>query len=414
MRKATPKLFLACLAVGLALSCASPTASPGFPIQVGDRPYFLIGDMAPGPLREELAACGDGPFSRTDFSIGHRGAPLQFPEHTRESYVAAARQGAGRLECDVTFTRDRQLVCRHAQCDLHTTTNILEIPELAAKCREPFVPADPATGAPASARCCASDLTLAEFKRLCGKMDAFDPTATSVEAYMGGTPAWRTELYGNCGTLLSHAESIALFHELGTGFIPELKAPEVEMPFEGDYRREDYARQLVEDYRSAGIPPERVWLQSFDYADVLFWLEHAPEFADRVTYLDGRYADGLDPSDPATWSPTFAEIAGDGVRIIAPPTWVLVTLDNEQRIVPSAYAHAAREAGLEIVTWTLERSGRLEDGAGGWYYQSVAPAIDRSGDTMELLDVLAREVGVTGVFSDWPATVTYYANCTGL
>jgi glycerophosphoryl diester phosphodiesterase len=36
--------------------------------------------------------------------------------------------GAGILECDVTFTRDRELVCRHAQCDLHTTTNILDTP----------------------------------------------------------------------------------------------------------------------------------------------------------------------------------------------------------------------------------------------------------------------------------------------
>ncbi|ANM32393.1 glycerophosphodiester phosphodiesterase [Acidobacteria bacterium Mor1] len=381
--------------------------------QVGERPYFLIDDMAPSPLKDELAACAGGPFSPTDFSIGHRGAPLQFPEHTRESYIAAARQGAGRIECDVTFTRDRELVCRHAQCDLHTTTNILAIPELAAKCREPFRPADPADGTPAAARCCASDLTTAEFKRLCGKMDAFDPTATTVEAYMGGTPPWRTELYAGCGTLLTHAESVELIEELGAGFIPELKAPEVEMPFEGDYGRHDYARQLVADYRNAGIPPERVWLQSFDYDDVLFWLEHAAEYGGQVIYLDGRYADGLDPSDPATWTPTFEAIAGDGVRIIAPPTWVLVTLDDRQRIVPSAYARAAREAGLEIVTWTLERSGALEGNAGGWYYQSIADAIDRSGDTMELMDVLAREVEVSGIFSDWPATVTYYASCTG-
>jgi glycerophosphoryl diester phosphodiesterase len=33
---------------------------------------------------------------------------------------------------------------------------------------------------------------------------------------------------------------------------------------------------------------------------------------------------------------------------------------------------------------------------------------------MEMLDVLARGVGVLGVFSDWPGTVTYYANCMGL
>lgn len=30
------------------------------------------------------------------------------------------------------------------------------------------------------------------------------------------------------------------------------------------------------------------------------------------------------------------------------------------------------------------------------------------------LDVLAKDVGILGIFSDWPATVTYYANCMGL
>jgi len=47
--------------------------------------------------------------------------------------------GAGILECDVTFTKDLELVCRHSQCDLHTTTNILTTP-LAAKCSVPFSP----------------------------------------------------------------------------------------------------------------------------------------------------------------------------------------------------------------------------------------------------------------------------------
>ena len=100
------------------------------------------------------------------------------------------------------------------------------------------------------------------------------------------------------------------------------------------------------------------------------------------------------------------------MRIIAPPIWVLLDLEDGV-IVPSAYAGAATAAGLEIITWTLERSGTLEDG-GGWYYQSVADAIDDSGDMLVVLDVLARDVGVRGVFSDWPATTTYYANCMGL
>lgn len=126
----------------------------------------MVEDMDDGPLKERLKSCDVRNFQATDFSIGHRGGapPLQFPEHTRESYIAAARMGAGILECDVAFTKDRELVCRHAQNDLHTTTNIVTIPELNAKCTQPFVPADPASGTPAKAECRTSDITLAEFK----------------------------------------------------------------------------------------------------------------------------------------------------------------------------------------------------------------------------------------------------------
>mgnify|MGYP000392023945 CR=1 FL=1 len=83
-------------------------------------------------------------------------------------------------------------------------------------------------------------------------------------------------------------------------------------------------------------------------------------------------------------------------------------------IVPSPYALDARAAGLDIVTWTLERSGILADGDGGFYYQSINSALKNEGATLEALHVLAKDVGIRGIFSDWPATVTYYANCMGL
>ena len=88
----------------------------------------------------------------------------------------------GIIECDVSFTSDRELVCRHSNCDLHYTTNILTKPDLAAKCTEPFTPADPATGTPASAKCCTSDITLAEFKSLCAEMEATTLNAVSINA----------------------------------------------------------------------------------------------------------------------------------------------------------------------------------------------------------------------------------------
>lgn len=376
------------------------------PAQLGPRPYFLVDDLDEGPLKDELSRC-EGPFHSTDFSIGHRGAALQFPEHTKESYLAAARMGAGIIECDVTFTKDRQLVCRHSQCDLHTTTNILAVPELAAKCRQPFQPADPASGSPASVECCTSDITLAEFKSLCGKMDASDTQAATAEEFMAGTPSFRTDLYSTCGTVMTHAESIELIDDLGLKFTPELKAPSVEMPFDGDYDQRTYAQQMIDEYRARNIKPERVYAQSFQLDDVLYWLAHAPKFGAQAVYLDERV------DTPEGYEAAVAgmdDLARQGVRIIAPPTFALVTLDEEAAIVPSDYARAAQQAGLEIITWTLERSGPLAQG-GGYYYDSIAPNISHDGQALTLLDVLARDVGVRGVFSDWPATVTFYANC---
>lgn len=379
-------------------------------VQLGPRPYYLLDVMDDSELKDDLLECQDGPFVRSDFSIGHRGAALQFPEHTKESYEAAARMGAGIIECDVTFTKDRQLVCRHSQCDLHTTTNILAIPELAAKCSEPFSPADPANGKTASAKCCTSDITLDEFKSLCGKMDASDPTATTVAEYLGGTPDFRTDLYSTCGTVMTHAESIELIGGLGAKFTPELKSPSVPMPFDGDYTQEAYAQQMIDEYKAAGVPGKNVWAQSFNLDDVLYWLDEEPAFGKQAVYLDAR-VDSPAGYDEAVAS--MADLAAQGVNIVAPPMFALVTLNAAGDIVPSSYAMAAQDADLGIITWTLERSGLLING-GGYYYQSITPAISNDGDTFRMLDVLAKDVGVLGVFSDWPATTTYYANCMGL
>ncbi len=412
----THYLRTALFAAGALMSVSSGALAeaPGPAAQLGPRPFFLVDDMDEGALKDALKQCEAGPFYRTDFSIAHRGAPMQFPEHTREAYLAGARMGAGILECDVTFTKDRELVCRHSQCDLHTTTDILARPELAAKCTTPFSPADPATGKKAEAMCCTSDITLAEYRTLKGKMDAADASATTVEAYMNATPAWRTDLYATRGTLMTHAESIALFKALGVKFTPELKAPSVAMPFEGDYTQDAYAQQMIDEYKAAGVPASDVFPQSFQLRDVLYWIKNDPEFGAQGVFLDDRNdtLEGFDPMKPETFKPTMQELADQGVKIIAPPTYMLVTVEDG-KIVPSPYAKEAKAAGLKIITWSLERSGTLTAG-GGFYYQSIKDVTDNSGDTYALVDVLAKDVGVIGIFSDWPATVTYYANCMGL
>jgi glycerophosphoryl diester phosphodiesterase len=384
----------------------------GVKVQLGPRPYYLVNNMDAGPLKDKLASCSEMEFKNTPWSIGHRGGGTLFiPEETVESVMAGTRMGAGVQECDVVFTSDRQLVCRHDQCDLHTTTNIVNIPALNAKCTQPFKPAK--NGTAASAKCCTSDITIAEFKTLCGKMDGFNSSATTPADYLHGTPAYRTDLYATCGTVMTHKEYIKLVDGLGLQFTPELKTPQVPMPFNGtNYTQAAYAQQMIDEYKAAGIAPHRVWPQSFLYDDILYWLKAEPTFGAQAVFLDEN------GDTPETFTQAVANLtqyAKAGVKIVAPPLYYLVQVGDGGKIVPSSYATKAKSLGLQLITWTFERSGPLGDGnKGGYYYTSIANVTNNDGDAYNLLDVIGREVGVLGVFSDWSASVTYYANCMGL
>lgn len=384
---------------------------PGHNVELGPRPEYLINNMEAGPLKDKLTSCLEKEVYTTPFSIGHRGGGcLQFPEETMQSLIAGTRMGAGILECDVAFTKDRELVCRHDQCDLHTTTNIVATP-LGAKCATPFKPAS--AGKEATAKCCTSDITLAEFKSLCGKMDGYNASAITPEDFLAGTPNWRTDLYSTCATPLSHKEFISYVDAQGLQFTSELKQPRVAMPFEGNYTTQMYQKQVVDEYLAAGIEPSRVWLQSFVFADVRYWLTHAPAFGAQAILLDQS---GDAPSTIATAAANLSFYKESGVRIVAPPLPYLVSVDDGGEYVPSEYASEAKRLGLDIITWSLERSGPLALAAarGDYYYSTIVNGTFRDGDMYRLVDVLARDVGVKGIFSDWSATVTFYANCFGL
>jgi glycerophosphoryl diester phosphodiesterase len=430
---------IASLAAGGLLVAASAFVAPSFAddddrrwrhdddreitVQLGPRPYYLVDQLKDGRLKDKLEQCAKGPFHQAEFSIGHRGgAPLQFPEHTKESHEAGARMGAGILECDVTFTNDGHLVCRHDQCDLHTTTNIL-VTSLADNCTKKFTPAvfdaNGNLATPASALCCTSDLTLDQFKSLKGKMDASNPRAKTAQEFQGGTADFRTDLYSTGGTLLTHKESIRLIKSLGAKFTPELKGPNrgAKLQVEDVFGSQGhYAQAMIDDYKDAHIPPKHVWAQSFNLADVLYWIQNEPRFGKQAVYLD----DANVPADV----PTLAQLqsyAAQGVKIWAPPMWVLLAVQNG-KIVPSQAAKDAKAAGLDIITWTLERSGRIKEevmptkgtASPSFYYQTTLDALENDGDILTTLHVLAKDVGILGIFSDWAATVTYYANCMKL
>jgi len=382
-------------------------------VQLGPRPFYLVEGMDESALKDRLKKCENGPFYRSRFSIGHRGAALQFPEHTKEAYQAGARMGAGIVECDVTFTGDGNLVCRHDECDLHTTTNIVET-QLNAKCTVPWVPAPWAPGY--SPKCCTSDLTLNEFKSLRGKMDASNPSATTAQDYMGGTASWRTDLYTGRGTLMTLKESIALNQQLGVLHTPELKAgnpDRIKAIFQSQAK---YAQKMIDELKAAGVRPRDVFAQSFNKDDILYWIQNDPEFGAQAVYLDSIDPTATPPI-PRLTIDQLKDLKKQGVRIIAPPIFALLAVTKDGEIVPSQYAKDIKGLGFDIITWTFERSdlrqGSSKDGF-YWIFDPQGKAIKKDSDMYKGLDALARKVGILGIFSDWPATVTYYANCMGL
>jgi glycerophosphoryl diester phosphodiesterase len=388
-----------------------PVAPPG--AQLGPRPFYLVEGMQKGALRDALLRCENGPFSRSDFSIAHRGAGLQFPEHSDVGYRAAARMGAGIVECDVTFTLDGELVCRHSECDLATTTNIVATP-LNDQCTVPWTgPVDQGYPAPV---CCTSDLTVDQFRTLEAKMDASNRNATTPEEFLGGTADWRTDLYTGRAHVVTFAESIALNEALGVKHTPELKAAvhtdRLNAAFGG---QQGYAQAFIDTLRRAGVDPGNVFAQSFNKDDVLYWIQHEPAFGRQAVYLETVNIASTSASRKSLAQ--LQELKAQGINILAPQMSALLAVTDTGEIVPSQYASDIRAAGLDIITWTFERDD-LRHGVpqGGGYYgfdrQSLA--IKNDGDMYKALDVLARDIGILGIFSDWPATVTYYANCMGL
>lgn len=311
-------------------------------------------------------------------------------------------------------------MCRHSNCDLHYTTNILTKPDLAAKCTEPFTPADPTNGTEASAKCCTSDISLEEYKSLCAEMEATTFDALSINASspyfgrIGTTPDWRTNMYSySCAEPMALKEQIEQVDAYGLNFTAEAKAPEIPMPFQGDYTQEDFIQQIVDTFDEAGIDPSRVWLQSFVESDIFYWVDNTPEYGVQAVYLDERADLTENGYEEAVAS--IPGLAERGVKIIAPSIYQLVTADNSTgEIVPSSYAIAAKEAGLEIVTWSFERSGPLSIAGGGYYYSSISNLISNDGDEFKVIDAIAQKVGATHIFADWASTITYYANCFGL
>jgi len=126
-----------------------------------------------------------------------------------------------------------------------------------------------------------------------------------------------------------------------------------------------------------------------------------------------------------------------GVEMFGPPMAILLAADQGSRklsasTLSNAYKHVIgipdrlkdpNALFPAISTWSLERSGcpswfetpgiePARIGPCGSYYETVQNhAVYSEADVLLVMDVLFKEIGILGLFSDFPATVTTYANC---
>lgn len=234
----------------------------------------------------------------------------------------------------------------------------------------------------------------------------------------GGTADWRTDLYQTgCPAVVTHKESIDIISRNGGKFTPELKAPEVTMPFNG-LSQDAFVAKLVKEFEDAKIPPENVWIQSATFSDLVY-LTANTTFGKQAVALD--FEDGRLAANDQAW---IDNLKAKSVQILAPPTYKLVAANpiagqvGQKDFVPSDFAKKIKASGLDIITWTLSRTGPpLDKPTPTDYYWSSLQGKNLTlteGSNFDLLDVFYQDVGILGIFDDWPAVTAFYANCAGI
>ena len=86
---------------------------------------------------------------------------------------------------------------------------------------------------------------------------------------------------------------------------PELKTPQVPMPYQGDYSQQDYARQMIRDYQEAGVSPiASIHNHSIWKMFAIGYRPHRPLAVRRSTWTAVTAADSTRKT-PAPGSPTW-------------------------------------------------------------------------------------------------------------
>jgi glycerophosphoryl diester phosphodiesterase len=303
--------------------------------------------------------------SQAPLVIGHRGACGIYPEHTLGSYQEAVHAGADYVEMDLVITKDNQLLVSH-NADLGDTTNIRSLPQFAARRRVHEVGDSGVKNTWFS-----EDFT----------MDELMSNLVTKQRYAG-----RTKEFDGLYRLLPLTDSLQFLRATGAGVYMETKHAayfrQIGKPLE------PILLQVLIDYgyvfQNGTANPERnVVIESFESTS-LQW------FADRTKGIQlAQLVKGGSELANDTGLPYSAMMTSDGLDQVKKYANIIAPY---KVIVNQAKVDEIHTKGMEIHIWTLKN--------------------DDTGKFKTPNEEIAYyfNMGVDGIFADWPNMLTAYKN----
>ncbi len=284
-------------------------------------------------------------------NIAHRGACAYLPEHTLPAKALAYGMEADFIEQDVVLTKDDRALVIH---DIHldTVTDVAE--KFPGRAR-------------GDGRYYALDFTLAEIKTL--KASERFELASGTPVFAGRFPLWKSDF-----RLHTLEEEIELIQGLNkatgrnVGIYPEIKDPAWHR--EQGHDISPIVIRILADYGYMK-GEDNVYLQCFDF-DELKRIKNELKCELKLIQLT---EEDFDVADVASYA--------DGIG-----PWIkqLITgIDAEGKPVISDLAARAKAHGLKMHPYTF-RADSLPAGV----------------SAEKLLDILFNQIGVDGIFSDFP------------
>ncbi len=326
-----------------------------------------------------LVACDGGapvaPAAVETLVIAHRGASGYLPEHTIAAKAMAYAQGADYIEQDLVMTKDDEIIVLHDH-HLDTVSNVATL--YPGRARD-------------DGRYYAVDFTLAEIREL-SVTERFDIRDGAVTAVFPD----RFPLNQSTFKVHTFAEEIELVQGLNrstgqsVGIYPEIKSPAFHRA-EG----KDIARRVLEVLRTYGYthPSDKVFLQCFDPYELVRIREDLLP----AMNMDLRLVQLI------AYSREFAAMTtAEGIRQVAeyavgigPSMHLLIDQDSDAgNLEVSELLKLAHSAGLVVHPYTFRRE------------RNQIPSYAK--DFEDLLDIFINQLGVDGVFTDFPDRTVHF------